>query len=150
MQDAAVATKPESQPDTPALVGGTALGYDPLYTATGTYSLPVMLPDGEVTLDFTRPSDGAKLSLWAIPNSTLSNVYGSLIVIAGLLVIVGLVKIWPQSFTWRSLSARRIIGYIMLLIILPLLLGLLGVIAALFVILLSEAKRGAFARQAAV
>ena len=109
-----------------------------------------MLPDGEVTLDFTRPSGGARLSLWAIPKSTLSNLYGSLIVIIGLLVIVGLVKIWPRSMTWRQLSAGRIIVYILMLVILTLLLGLLGVIASVLVILLSEAKRGAFVRQAAV
>lgn len=132
------------------MVGGTALRCDPLYTATGTYSLPVMLPDGEVKLDFTTPSGGARISLWAIPKSALSNLYVSLIVIGGLLVIVGLVKIWPQSFTWQQLSARCIIGYAMLLIVPTLLLELLGVIVALSVILLSEAKRGALARPAAV
>ena len=109
-----------------------------------------MLPGGEVTLNFTRPSGGAKLSLWAIPKSTLSNLYGSLIVIVGLLVIVGLVKIWPRSMTWRQLSAGRIVGYTLLLIVLTLILGLLGLIGSLLVILLSEAKRGAFVRQAAV
>jgi hypothetical protein len=145
-QGAAVVAEPESEFAGAALIPGDT----PLYTAGGTYSLPVMLPGGEVTLDFTRPSGGAELSLWAIPKSTLSNLYGSVIVIVGLLVIVGLVKIWPQSFTWRHLSARRVIGYILLLIVLTLILGLLGLIASLLVILLSEAKRGAFVRQPAV
>ena len=137
------------QPQAPGSVPGGAPADAPLYVATGTYSLPVTLPDGEVTLDFTRPSGGARLSLWAVPKSTLSNLYGSLTVIIGLLVILGLVKIWPQSFTWRRLSVRRIIGYALLLVALSLLLGMLGVIVALLVIVLSEAKRGAFARQAA-
>ncbi|MHC4116140.1 MAG: hypothetical protein ACYSWO_01405 [Planctomycetota bacterium] len=122
----------------------------PLYVAGGTYSLPVMLPAGEVALDFTRPSGGAELSLWAISNSTLSNLFGSLIVIVGLLAIVGLIRIWPQSFTWRQLSAKRVVAYILLVTILTLILGLLGLIVSLLIILLSEARRGALAHQVAV
>jgi hypothetical protein len=138
------------QPRAPASVPADAFAETPLYTASGTYSLPVMLPGGEVTLDFTRPSGGARLTLWAVPKSTLSNLYGSLIVMAGLFVIVVLVKIWPQSFTWQRPSTGRIVGYILLLAILALLLGLIGLIASALVIVLSEARRGAFVRQAAV
>ncbi|UCE50679.1 MAG: hypothetical protein JSW47_11035 [Phycisphaerales bacterium] len=132
---------------------GVRVAQDPnsyAYIASGTYSLPVTLPAGEVRLDFARPSGGAELSLWAVPQETLDNLYGTAAVIVGLLVIAGLVKIWPRSATKRPISVGRIVGYILLLVVLTVLLGLLGVIISLLVILLSEARRGAFVRQAAV
>jgi len=124
--------------ETPAVIPADAYAY----TAGGTYSLPVTLPAGEVALDFTRPSGGAELSIWAVPQETLDNLYGTVAVIVTVLVIAGLVKIWPRSATKRPTSARHIIGYILLLVLLPLLLGLLGLLIALLVILLSEARRG--------
>ena len=117
------------------------------YTASGTYSLPVTLPAGEVRLDFTRPSGGAELSLWAVPLETLDNLYGTAVIVA-VLMIAGLVKIWPRSATKRPISARHIVGYILLLVVLTLVLGLLGLFVSLLVILLSEARRGVFVRQA--
>ena len=83
-----------------------------------------------------------------MPTETLDNLYGTAAVVVTVLVIAGLVKIWPRSITKRPISTRHIIGYILLLILLPLLLGLLGLLISLIVILLSEARRGAFARQA--
>jgi len=139
-----------SQPQAPAAIPEDAFAETPLYTATGTYSLPVMLPGGEVTLDFTRPSDGARLTLWAVPKSTLSKLYSTIPVVITLFVIVGLVKIWPQSVTWQQPSAKRTAGYILLLAILTLLLGLIGLMLSGLVIALSEARRGAFVQQAAV
>ena len=138
------------QPRAPASVPGDAFAETPLYTASGTYSLPVMLPGGEVTLDFTRPSGGARLSLWAVPKSTVSNLYGSLIVMAGLLVIVALAKIWPQSFTWQRPSVGRVVGYVLMLVVVTLLLGLIGLMLSGLVIVLSEARRGALVRRAGV
>jgi hypothetical protein len=132
------------QPQAPAAQEPDAYAY----TASGTYSLPVTLPAGEVRLDFTRPSGGAELSLWAVPVETLDNLYGTAAVIASLLVIAGLVKIWPRSATKRPITALHVVGYILLLVVLTLVLGLLGVIISLLVILLSEARRGAFVRQA--
>ena len=121
-----------------------------VYTASGTYSLPVTLPAGGVALDFTRPSGGAKLSVWAVPQETLDNLYGTVAVIVTVLVTAGLVKVWPRSATKNPISARHIVGYALLLVVLPLLLGLLGLLITLLVILLSEARRGAFVRQAAI
>ena len=117
-----------------------------VYIASGTYSLPVTLPAGEVRLDFARSSGGAELSIWAVPAETLDNLYGTAAVVVTVLVIAGLVKIWPRSIKKNPISIRHIIGYILLLILLPLLLGLLGLLISLIVILLSEAKRGAFTR----
>ncbi|MHC4167648.1 MAG: hypothetical protein ACYSWQ_11870, partial [Planctomycetota bacterium] len=118
------------------------------YTASGTYSLPVTLPAGEVRLDFTRPSGGAELSLWAVPAETLDNLYGTAAVIVSLLVIAGLVKIWPRSATKRPITALHIVGYVLLVVVLTAILGLLGVIISLLVILFSEARRGVFIRRA--
>ena len=118
------------------------------YTASGTYSLPVTLPAGEVRLDFTRPSGGAELSLWAVPAETLDNLYGTAAVVVTVLVMAGLVKVWPRSATKHPISARHIVGYILLLVVLTAILGLFGVIVSLLVILFSEARRGAFVRRA--
>ena len=126
----------------------TPSGEGEVYIASGTYSLPVTLPAGEVRLDFARSSGGAELSIWAVPIETLDNLYGTAAIVVTVLVIAGLVKIWPRSIKKNPISARHIIGYILLLILLPLLLGLLGLLISLIVILLSEAKRGAFNRRA--
>lgn len=121
----------------------------PLYTAKGIYSLPVTLPEAEVRLDFARPSGEAELSIWAVPLSTIRNLYGTIGIIAGLCVIAGIVKIWPQPENRQPTSAKRVISYALLLVALTLVLGLLGLLISLFIILLSEAKRGVFVRRAA-
>ncbi len=126
------------------------LFYDvPLYTAKGIYSLPVTLPEAEVRLDFSRPSGEAELSIWAVPLSTIRNLYGTIGIIAGLCVIAGIVKIWPQPENRQPTSAKRVISYALLLVALTLVLGLLGLLISLFIILLSEAKRGVFVQCAA-
>jgi hypothetical protein len=125
---------------------GSAAGDMQLYTATGVYSLPVTLPEGEVRLDFARPSGEAELSLWAVPLSTIRNLYGTLTVIVGLLVAGALVKIWPRPQTKRPTSAKRVIGYALLFVALTLTLGPLGLLISLFVILVCEARRGVFVR----
>ena len=120
----------------------------PLYTAKGIYSLPVTLPETEVRLDFARPSGEAELSIWAVPLSTIRNLYGTISIIAGLCVIAGIVKLWPQPENRQPTSAKRVISYALLLVALTLVLGLLGLLISLFIILLSEAKRGMFVRRA--
>ena len=123
--------------------------YVPLYTAKGIYSLPMTLPEGEVRLDFARPSGEAELSIWAVPLRTIRNLYGTIGIIAGLCVIAGIVKIWPQPENRQPTSAKRVISYALLLVVLTLVLGLLGLLISLFIILLSEAKRGVFVRRVA-
>jgi hypothetical protein len=127
---------------------GAAPGDVEFYTAKGVYSLPVTLPEGEVRLDFARPSGEAELSLWAVPLSTIRNLYGTLTVFVGLFVIVGLVKIWPRPEERQPISARRVISYTVLFVAFVLVLGLLGLLISLFIILLGEAGRGVFARPA--
>ena len=107
------------------------------------------LPEGEVRLDFARPSGEAELSIWAVPLSTIRNLYGTIGIIAGLCVIAGIVKIWPQPENRQPTSAKRVISYALLFVVLTLVLGLLGLLISLFIILLSEAKRGVFVRRAA-
>jgi hypothetical protein len=133
--------------DQPHMPGATP-GDVEFYTAEGIYSLPVTLPEGEVRLDFARPSGEAELSLWAVPLSTIRNLYGTVTVFVGLFVIVGLVKIWPRPEERQPISARRVISYILLFVALVLVLGLLGLLISLFIILLSEARRGVLARPA--
>ncbi len=118
------------------------------YTAKGTYSLPVSLPEGEVRLDFSRPAGEAELSLWAISQDTMRNVYGTIAIVAVLLVIAGLTKVWPRPQTRRPISAKLIVVYCVLSVVLAFMLGLAGLLISLAVILFSEAKRGAFVRPA--
>ena len=76
-----------------------------IYTARGTYSLPVTLPGsaasgpvpGEVRLDFARPSGQAQLTLWAVPVSTIYRLYGTAGILAALLVVLAVSKVWPTS-----------------------------------------------------
>jgi hypothetical protein len=75
-----------------------------LYTARGTYSLPVTLPrsasagqaPGEVRLDFARPSGQAQLTLWAVPLNTIRKLYGTAAILAALFAVLALVKAWPR------------------------------------------------------
>ena len=75
-----------------------------VYTAGGTYSLPVTLPGsdaggpllGEVRLDFARPSGDAQLTLWAVPVSTIYRLYGTAGILAALLVVLVLMRVWPR------------------------------------------------------
>jgi hypothetical protein len=118
----------------------------PLYTARAIYSLPVTLPEGEVRLDFARPSGEAELSLWAVPVSTIRNLYETIAIVAGLLALAVLVKIWPRPQNKQPMSAKRAVGYALLLVILTLVLALPGLLVSLLVVLVCEAKRGAFVR----
>ena len=91
-------------------IAGQAYGYEStfagtqLYTARGTYSLPVTLPGstgggqapGEVRLDFARPSGETQLTLWAVPLSTIYRLYGTAGIFAALVVVLVLSKVWPR------------------------------------------------------
>ena len=44
----------------------------------------------------------------------------------------------------RPISVKRIIVYVLLLVVMTLIVGLLGLLISLFIVLLSEAKRGLF------
>jgi hypothetical protein len=129
------------QPLAPAAPMGTAL-----YTAKGTYSLPVTLPEGGIRLDFTRPAGEAELSLWAVSQRTIYKLYGTICIVVGLLVMAGLAKVWPRPRTKQPISAKSVFAYILLLVAFTVVLGLVGFLVSLLAILLSEAKRGAFTR----
>ena len=79
--------------------------------------------------------------------SMFHKIYGSFAVIAMLLVALGIVKLWPDSAGRRSLSTKRIVVYVLLLVGLSVVLGLLGLFISLLLILLCEAGRSGFARR---
>lgn len=137
-----VAGRPRG-PGRPSVPAAASAG-ESLYTAKGTYSLPVTLPEGEIRLDFYRPAGQAELSLWAVSQGTMRKLYGTIALMVGLLVIAGLAKVWPRPQTRQPISAKYIVLYIALLVILTFVLGLVGLFISLVVILYSEAKRGAF------
>ena len=64
---------------------------------------------------------------------------------AALILVLGIIKVWPKPETRRPISVKRLIVYIALLVVLTVILGLIGLLVSLFIILLSESRRGAFA-----
>jgi hypothetical protein len=118
------------------------------YVAKGTYSLPVALPEGEVRLDFARSAGQAQLSIWAVPLATIRNLQATAAVVVALLIVLGIIKIWPA--TAAPISAKRAIIYLALFLTLTLTLGLLGLILTLLTIFAVEAVRAASLRKTAV
>ena len=129
-----------------ALPAGVAGGY----VAAGTFSLPVELPEGEVRLDFARPSGQAEVTIWAIQVSLLHKLCGTGIVLAATVLLVALIKLaqrWAKRAT--APSTPRLIGYGALLVVGALLARGAGLAAAAIVIVLLEVLRNARASQAA-
>ena len=61
--------------------------------------------------------------------------------------MIKMIEVRGLSKRFGTLAAvKGVIVYILLLVVLTVLLGLAGLLISFFVILLSEAKRGAFAR----
>jgi hypothetical protein len=115
------------------------------YVAKGTYSLPVTLPQGEVRLDFARSAGQAQLSIWAVPVATICNLQATAAVVVALLIVLGIIKIWPA--TAAPISVKRAIIYLVLFLTLTLTLGLLGLILSLLAIFAVEAVRAASLRK---
>jgi len=115
------------------------------YVAKGTYSLPVTLPEGEVTLDFARPAGQARLSIWAVPLTTIHNLYATATVVVLLLVALGIVKLWPSNRP--PISVKRAIVYFLLFLVLTVAAGLLGLIISLLIIFAAETLRAASLRR---
>ena len=125
------------------------------YVAAGTFSLPVELPEGEVRLDFARPSGQAEVTIWAIRVSLIHKLCGTGIVLAAIVLLAAVIKL-AQRLTRRATvpSTWRLIVYAVLLVAGTLLargIGLAagaGLIAAAVIILLLEMLRNASAGQA--
>jgi hypothetical protein len=118
------------------------------YVAKGTYSLPVALPEGEVRLDFARSAGQAQLSIWAVPLATIRNLQATAAVVVVLLIVLGIIKIWPA--TAATISAKRAIIYLALFLTLTLSLGLLGLVLTLLTIFAVEAVRAASLRKTVI
>jgi hypothetical protein len=117
----------------------------PQYVSHGTYSLPVSLPAGGVQIDFARPTGGASLSIWAVDAKLISNIYGTATIAVSLLIALAAMKFWPRPSAKKNMRAIRLIGYFALLLIATAILGAFGCGAAIILIALMEAARGAFA-----
>ncbi|MCK4291736.1 MAG: hypothetical protein KAY65_00960 [Planctomycetes bacterium] len=115
------------------------------YVAKGTYSLPVTLPEGEVRLDFARPAGQAQLSIWAVPLTTIHNLYATATIVVALLVALGIVKVWPNNRP--SISVKRAIVYFLVFLVLTVAAGLLGLIISLAIIFAAETLRAASLRR---
>jgi len=111
------------------------------YVAKGMYSLPVTLPEGEVRLDFARSAGEARLSVWAVPTTTIRNLWATAAVLIALLIVLGLMKIWPDKPA--PLSLKRAIIYVLIFAVLAGVLGLFGLIITLLIIFAAETRRAA-------
>jgi hypothetical protein len=131
----------------PATTGGRVsfdIAGEQQYVAKGTYSLPVILPEGEVRLDFACPAGKAQLDIWAVPQTTITNLCATAAVIATLLILLAIIKLWPANAA--PISLKRAIIYVILFAIFTAILGLLGLAIILAITLAAEAIR-ASARQ---
>jgi hypothetical protein len=113
------------------------------YVATGTYSLPISLPAGQVRLDFARPMGGAELSIWAVPAKTMNNLYVGVIVIIALGVSLTIIKYWPKGVGRQPISAKRMVVYIVLVVITAIAMGFIGLIVGTLVVGAVEITRAA-------
>ncbi|MCP4711353.1 MAG: hypothetical protein GY869_22260 [Planctomycetes bacterium] len=113
----------------------------PLYVSGNTYSLPVNLPGGEVRLDFAHPSGEVELSILVIPVNRIHTLYGSLVVLAVLVVLCVVIAKWPRMDRREPLTVRRVIGYVSLAVLLTLILASLGLLISVVIIIISEGAR---------
>jgi len=132
-----------------SIAGGAAIAGEgiKLYEAAGVYSLPVTLPEGEVRLDFARPSGQAQLTLWAVPVKTVYNIYGTITVLVALVVIIAIIKLWPKGLYHKPPTKKRIFVYILVVLGVMMLLGFVGFLISILIVLLSEAARNVSRRQ---
>jgi len=100
----------------------------------------VTLPQGEVRLDFARSAAGnAQLNIWAVPQTTIKNLQATAALIAAVLIILAIIKIWPT--TQPPISPIRAIIYLALFLLSTAVLGILGLAIATTIILTAEAIR---------
>jgi hypothetical protein len=140
------ASKTSSTDETPSIAAAAVEKEQPAYVAGGVYSLPVSLPEGEVRLDFARPSGSAELRIWAVPVGMINKLYGSVTITGLLCLLLLIIRVWPRPTSRVPLTAGRVIKYVLLLIMLSVFLGLFGLVASLFIILLNESVKGAAAQ----
>jgi len=117
------------------------------YVAAGTYSLPVTLPQAPVTLNFATPSGTPTLSILAVPVRTLHKASAAVAVLALAAIVLAAIKGCPKIET-PPLSNRLIVLYIVILAALTILFGLVGIAAAVLIILITTVLRaGSVSRQ---
>jgi hypothetical protein len=128
------------------VVRGLPVQAQQVYTSQNIYSLPVSLPSGgEIRLDFARPSGQAELSIWAVPQKTITNLVSTLVIVVLLVLLVAIMKLLKQYNKKRTIPGKTLIVYAVLFVISTLLFGLFGMIASLLIILLSEGRHIIFA-----
>ncbi len=129
----------------PSDAGSQAITHQ-AYTSQNIYSLPVSLPSGgEIRLDFARPSGQAELSIWAVPQKTITNLVATLVIVVLLAVLVAIMKIWKQFSKKRAIPGKTMIVYVVLFVISTLLFGIFGLIASILIILVNEGRHAIFA-----
>ena len=123
-------------------LGGVA--YDAYYAASGTYSLPVGLPQGQIRLDFARAGGEPRLRVYAVPVALLDSLLATAVLLAVLVVVLAVARLWPRPTQRRPLRPLALLLYVVVFVGLTFVLGLVGAAAAVLTIAATEARRGAF------
>ncbi len=106
--------------------------------ASGTFSLPVELPEGEVQLDFARPGGGAELSIYAIPVALSQGLWTTGEIIFALLVFWLLARRWSRVQRQGGIPPRRLLGYFLGAVILFVIVGSIGLICLIGIFIVLE------------
>ena len=106
--------------------------------ASGTFSLPIDLPEGEFQMDFARPGGDAELGLYAIPKALPSRLWTTGGVVLGVLIFGLFIWRWTRIQKRMDFSPKRWLGYFCILLLLLVILGWIGLIIAVCLFLSNE------------
>ena len=109
-----------------------ANGGQAAYVGGGTFSLPVQLPEGEVQLDFSHPAGGASVAVWAVSLPLAHAVYGTVGIVACLIVLWLALKLW-KHLPRLNVPRLHLAIYLAIVVVLYLMAGPMGVVAALVI-----------------
>jgi hypothetical protein len=112
------------------------------YAATGTFSLPVELPEGEVHLDFARPGGQAELAVWAVRERSIQTAWRTAAIAVGALLLWLAVRLLARVRLPRGWKMPALVAaYVVLAAILVALGGLVGLAVWLALVLIAEIAR---------
>ena len=117
-----------NRPSTPAIAT----------VASGTFSLPIDLPEGEFQMDFARPGGDAELGLYAIPKALPSRLWTTGGVVLGVLIFGLFIWRWTRIQKRMDFSPKRWLGYFCILLGLFVILGWIGLLIAICLFLSNE------------
>lgn len=117
------------------------------YVGGGTFSLPVQLPQGEVQLDFSHPAGGASVAVWAVSLPLLNAMYATAGLVVCLIVLLLIGKLFKRTARW-NVPRLHLAIYLAVIVVLTLIAGLKGLVAAVAIDAIIEGLRHRLSRRA--